>query len=170
VQGYNAQAAVDSQAQVIVAAAVTQETTDRQQLIPMVQSVCATAGSIPQVVTADAGYWDTASLRDFSLNGIQLLVAPDSMPQQPGASLPANAPRNDEAIRMREALTSPRGKELYAQRKMTVEPVLGQIKEARGIRRFRLRGLPRVACEWKFICATHNFLKLFRHQLSLTPT
>jgi hypothetical protein len=49
----------------------------------------------------------------------------------------------------------------------TVEPVFGQIKEARGIRRFRLRGLERVRCEWKFICATHNLLKLFRHRVAL---
>src|SRR5215471_1468296 len=169
VQGYNAQAGVDSHAQVIVAAEVTQQPTDRHQLVPMVQSVRTTAGSVPQVVTADAGYWDTDSLQDSSLKGIQLLVSPDSTPQLPEAPLPANAPRNDEAFRMREALTSPIGKELYGQRKTTVEPVLGQIKEGRGIRRFRLRGMKRVTCEWKLICATHNLLKLFRHRLSIAP-
>ena len=63
VQGYNVQAAVDTHAQVIVAAEVTQEVTDRQQLVPMVQNVCATMGRAPEVVTADACYWDRQSER-----------------------------------------------------------------------------------------------------------
>ena len=63
---------------------------------------------------------------------------------------------------MREVLLSPVGKLLYALRKATVEPVFGQIKEVRGLRCFRFRGLRRVQCEWKLICATHNLLKLFR--------
>jgi hypothetical protein len=170
VQAYNAQIAVDGPGQVIVAAEVTQQTTDRKQLLPMAHSVRATTQSSPDVITLDAGYWDTVSLRDPSLQGIQVLVSPDSQPQPPGAPLPANAPKNDEAWRMRELLASEIGKTLYASRKATVEPVFGQIKEARGIRRFRLRGLPKVTSEWKLICATHNLLKLFRHRLSLAPT
>jgi transposase len=169
VQGYNAQIAVDAPGQVIVAAEVTQQTTDRKQLLPMTQSVRAATQCSPEVITLDAGYWDTVSLRDPSLTGIQVLVSPDSQPQPPGAPLPANAPQNDEALRMRELLATDTGKALYALRKSTVEPVFGQIKEARGIRRFRLRGLTKVASEWKLICATHNLLKLFRHQLSLVP-
>ena len=169
VQGYNAQIAVDAPGQVIVAAEVTQQTTDRKQLLPMTQSVRAATQCSPEVITLDAGYWDTVSLRDPSLQGIQVLVSPDSQPQPPGAPLPANAPQNDEALRMRELLATDTGKALYALRKSTVEPVFGQIKEARGIRRFRLRGLTKVASEWKLICATHNLLKLFRHQLSLVP-
>jgi hypothetical protein len=62
------------------------------------------------------------------------------------------------------------GKALYAQRKSIVEAVFGQIKEARGIRRFRLRGLKRVAAEWKLICATHSLLKLFRHRMAVPLT
>src|ERR1700722_5906060 len=108
------------------------------------------------------GYWDTASLLDPSLKGIEVLVSPDANPQPPGAPLPPSAPRNEEAIRMRETLSSQEGKARYALRKSTVEPVFGQIKEARGIRRFRFRGLLKVTSEWKLICATHNLLKLFR--------
>jgi hypothetical protein len=67
---------------------------------------------------------------------------------------------------MRERLASETGKALYAQRKVIVEPVFGQIKETRGFRRFRMRGLKRVAAEWKLICATHNLLKLFRHRIA----
>jgi transposase len=168
VQAYNAQIAVDGQAQVIVAAELTQQTTDREQLVPMVEKVRTTQG-MPETITADAGYWDTASLHDPALQGIQVLVSPDSQAKPPGAPLPQNAPQNEEAARMRELLASGAGKTRYALRKATVEPVFGQIKEARGIRRFRLRGLTQVRHEWKLICATHNLLKLFRHRLSLAP-
>ncbi len=162
VQGYNVQIAVDAHAQIIVAAEITQQTTDRQQLVPLVKGVRSSAQATPETITADAGYWDTTSLLDPSLQGIQVLVTPDSNPQPPGAPLPPTAPRNEQAIRMREALASQEGKARYALRKSTVEPVFGQIKEARGIRRFRLRSLPKVTSEWKLICATHNLLKLFR--------
>jgi transposase len=168
-QAYNAQIAADSQAQVIVAAELTQQTTDRQQLLPMVQALREATGSVPGTITADAGYWDTISLRDRALEGIQLLVSPDSKPQPPGAPLPPNAPNNTDALRMRERLASETGKALYAARKAIVEPVFGQIKEARNIRRFRLRSLKKVACEWKLICATHNLLKLFRHRTAFAP-
>ncbi len=169
VQAYNAQIAVDAHAQVIVAAELTQQTVDRQQLLPLVKSVCSNAQATPRTITADAGYWDTMSLLDPSMKGIEVLVSPDSNPQPPGAPLPASAPRNEEAIRMRTVLTSEEGKARYALRKSTVEPVFGQIKEARGIRRFRLRGVLKVTSEWKLICATHNLLKLFRHRTA-TPT
>ena len=134
VQAYNVQIAVDTHAQVIVAAELTQQTIDRQQLLPVVKSVCSTAQATPETITADAGCWDTASLLDPALKGIEVLVSPDSNPQPPGAPLPPSAPRNEEAIRMREALGSQEGKARYALRKSTVEPVFGQIKEARGIR------------------------------------
>jgi transposase len=167
VQAYNVQIAVDAHAQVIVAAELTQQVIDRQQLLPLIKSVCSTAQATPETITADAGYWDTASLLDPSLKGIQVLVSPDSSPQPPGAQLPPSAPRNEEAVRMREVLASEEGKARYALRKSTVEPVFGQIKEARGIRRFRLRGLFKVTSEWKFICATHNLLKLFHHRTAV---
>jgi transposase len=169
VQAYNAQIAVDAHQQIIVAAEITQKTTDREQLLPMVQSVCATTARIPETVTADAGYWDTTSLRDLSLRGIQVLVSPDAQVQPPGTPLPPNAPKNSEAVRMREVLLSPLGRMLYTLRKATVEPVFGQIKEVRGLRRFRFRGLRHVQCEWKLICTTHNLLKLFRYRTSPTP-
>lgn len=164
VQAYNAQLAADSHAQVIVAAELTQQTTDRQQLVPMAQAIRETAGSLPQTITADAGYWDSVSLCDPVLQGIEMLVSPDSQTPPPGVPLPANAPKNAEAFRMRELLASESGRARYRLRKAVVEPVFGQIKEARGIRRFRLRGLARVSGEWKLICATHNLLKLYRHR------
>jgi hypothetical protein len=167
VQAYNAQIAVDSQAQIIVAAELTQQPIDRQQLLPMVKSLRSTAQGVPTTITADAGYWDTTSLLDPAVSGIEMLIAPDSKPHLPGHPLPPNAPRSQEAFRMREALATAEGKARYALRQTTVEPVFGQIKEARGIRRFRLRGLLNVTSEWKLICATHNLLKLFRHRMTL---
>lgn len=169
-QAYNAQAAADAHAQIILAAEVTQDTTDRAQLLPMVRAVLETAGSAPQVITADVGYWDTLSLRDPLLNGIDVIVSPDSKPQPPDAILTPQVPHTEEAKRMRARLATEEGKALYAKRKVTIEPVFGQIKETRAFRRFRLRGLQRVSAEWKLICATHNLLKLFRHRMSLlTP-
>lgn len=169
IQGYNAQIAADSHAQVIVAAELTQETTDRQQLVPMAQAVRKTTGGAPQIVTADAGYWDTSSLHDPALKGIKVLVSPDSQPQPPGAPLSTNAPNNADSLHMRELLASESGRAAYSLRKAVVEPVFGQIKETRGIRRFRLRGLPFVSGEWKFICAAHNVLKLFRYRNTKGP-
>jgi len=164
VQAYNAQLATDSHAQVIVAAELTQQTTDRQQLVPMARAVREATGAVPETLLADAGYWDTDSLQDPALQGTAVLVSPDSQPQPPGAPLPSNAPNHAEALRMREILASASGRARYGLRKAVVEPVFGQIKEVRGIRRFRLRGLERASGEWKLICATHNLLKLFRYR------
>ena len=164
VQSYNAQLAVDSQAQVIVAAELTQQPNDREQLLPMVRAIQQTNGRKPGVITADAGYWDTCSLRDPVLEGIEMLVSPDAEPQTPGAPLSPHVPNNADSQRMRELLSSESGKAAYALRKATVEPVFGQIKEIRGIRRFRFRSLQRASGEWKLICAAHNLLKLFRHR------
>jgi transposase len=164
VQAYNAQAAADSHAQVIVAAEVTQQINDKQQLLPMIQAVQKNTGKNPDVVTADCGYWDTDSLQDPRLNGIEVLVPPDAQPPPPDGPLPTSAPNNAEAQQMRKVLETDAGREKYRLRKAVVEPVFGQIKEARGIRRFRMRGLERVSCEWKLICATHNLRKLHLHR------
>jgi hypothetical protein len=166
-QAYNAQIAVDSHAQIIVAAELTQQAFDCQQLLPMVKSLRSTVQGLPTTITADAGYWNTRSLLDPSLNGMEILVPPDSRPQLPGGTLSPTAPRHEEALRMRKVLATEQGKARYALRQSTVEPVFGQIKEARGIRRFHLRGLLKATSEWKLICATHNLLKLFRHRRTL---
>jgi transposase len=164
VQSYNAQVAVDAHAQVIVAAEVTQEVLDRGQLLPMVASVQANVESLPAVVTADAGYWNSVDLQDPALSGLQVLVPPDGREWE---ELPRNAPRDTTALAMRERLKSAAGRALFRVRKTVVEPVLGQIKQARGIRRFWLRGHDQTNLEWKLICTTHNLLKLFRHRLTV---
>jgi len=163
VQGYNAQAVVDSQAQVIVAAAVTQEANDKKQWVPMLEEVEVTTGSKPEEATADTGYFSEQSVTDPKLEGIDLLVAPDR--QKHGEEVPVATgpppPGAGVAEQMRHKLRTPEGRAVYKMRKAVVEPVFGQIKEARGFRRFLLRGLAPVEAEWKMICATHNLLKLF---------
>lgn len=164
VQGYNAQAAVDSQAQVIVAAAVTQQTNDRQQLVPMLEQVKVMTGSQPQQVTADAGYFSEKNVTDPKLEGMDLLVAPDRQKHGEPAPCATGPPPPGAAVaeQMRHKLRTPEGRAVYRMRKAVVEPVFGQIKERRGFRRFLLRGLARVEAEWQIICATHNLLKLFQ--------
>jgi transposase len=160
VQGYNAQVAADSGAQVIVAADVTQNVVDRGELLPMCDRIKENLGGLPAAITADAGYWDTVSVESPALREVELLVAPEAMHRwarpKPGQSSAA-------VERMREKLRSEAGKALYALRREIVEPVFGQIKSARGLRRFSMRGLAKVKAEWNLICCGHNLLKLYRH-------
>jgi hypothetical protein len=164
VQAYNAQAAVDSQAQVIVAAAVTQEANDQQQLVPLLEQVKIMTGSQPQQATADAGYFSEKQVSDAKLKEIDLLVAPDRQKHAEEVPCATGPPRAEAGVaeQMRHKLRTPEGRAVYKMRKAVVEPVFGQIKEGRGFRRFLLRGLTRVEGEWKLICTTHNLLKLFR--------
>ncbi len=165
VQAYNAQAAVDSHAQVIVAAEVTQDANDKKQLAPMLEQVKVLTGSMPQQATADAGYFSEANVTDARLGGIDLLVAPDRQKHgsvEPATTGPPPFASPSVAEQMRHKLRTPEGRAIYKMRKAVVEPVFGQIKEQRGFRRFLLRGRARVTAEWKLICATHNLLKLFR--------
>jgi hypothetical protein len=163
VQAYNAQAAVDAHAQVIVAAEITQQTNDRHQLIPMTEAVKKNMGKDPDAILADTGYWVGESLRDPIFQNILVLVPPDAQ-RSAGQPLSDKAPNTEEARRMRELLATEDGKKRYGLRKTTVEPVFGQIKEWRDTRRFRLRGLELVSGEWKLICMTHNLCKLHRHR------
>ena len=164
VQAYNAQAVVDSQAQVIVVAAVTQEANDKKQLVPMLKEVKVQMGSPPQQATADTGYFSEPNVTASPLQGIDLFVAPDR--QKHGEKWPSTTgpppPGASVTEQMRHKLRTAEGQAVYKLRKAVVEPVFGQIKEGRGFRRFRLRGLAKVQGEWKLICATHNLLKLFR--------
>jgi len=164
VQAYNAQAVVDSQARVIVAAAVTQETNDKKQLALMLAQVKVLTGSRPQQATADAGYFSEANVTDPRLEGIDLFTSPDKQKHNEAMAVATGPPPESSSVadQMRYKLRTPEGRAVYKRRKAIVEPVYGQIKEQRGFRRFLLRRLENVAAEWKLICATHNLLKLFR--------
>ena len=164
-QCYNAQAAVDSTAQVIVAAALTQQTNDKQQLVPMMQKTIENMGRAPEAVSADAGYFSAAAISDPILAGINLLVPPDRQKHSGPAEQDDPRSQVDPAVRaMRDRLREPTNLKLYSRRKVVVEPVFGQTKDARGIRRFLLRGYNNVTAEWSIICLTHNLLKLLRTQ------
>ena len=170
-QAYNAQAAVDSAAQIIVAAEITQQSNDKQQLVPMLQQVIENVNGKPQVASADTGYWSAANASAENLQGIDLYVATER--QQHGESKDApvdGLPEGSSVLQqMRDKLKTEAGKAVYKMRKQIVEPVFGYIKEGRGFRRFRFRGLGNVRSEWRLICATHNLLKLFRSGWKMQP-
>jgi len=172
VQAYNAQAAGDSHAQIIVATGVTQEANDKKQLVPMLLKVEQNTGSLPQASTADTGYFSTEAITDERLKSVNLLVPPDR--QKQGEVLPettGSAPEDASIIeQMRQKLRTTAGRELYRQRKAIVEPVFGQIKAARGVRRFSFRALARVMAEWDILCMTHNLLKLFQSAWRPAPS
>jgi transposase len=167
-QGYNCQLAVDSDHQVIVALGVSNQPPDVEHLEPMLVRIAASAGALPTVMTMDAGYWSENNANSCADLGIDAYIATGRLPHgQPPPPKRGPLPRNaDTKARMARKIRSKKGAKIYAQRKAIVEPVNGQIKEARGLRRFLLRGLEKVNGEWHLIAATHNLLKLFRFRRS----
>lgn len=167
VQAYNAQIAVNAQ-QLIVGQAVTQETNDKKQLVPMITIVEQQSGDTPTQLLADAGYCSDANLAAIAATPIDAYIStrkqkhgerrgrPGPCPRGP---LPKTATRVD---RMSRKLHTKAGAAIYAARKAIVEPVIGQIKQARGFRQFLLRGIEKVQGEWSLVCTTHNILKLYR--------
>jgi transposase len=175
VQGYNAQAVVTAQ-QIVVAAELAQQANDLNQLRPMLQATAATLAAAgvqdrPGMVLADSGYWTIANLTQIPC-APELLIPPAKHGRQgkPRKDGRPSASRSD-ALRaaMTAKLQSEDGKVRYAKRKQTVEPVFGQVKDARGARRFMRRGLAACTAEWKLLCGTHNLLKLWRHQTAGPP-
>ena len=156
VQGYNGQAMVECESQVIVAQQITQEQNDVHQLAPMLKRCEAQAGAAPNELLADAGYWseENAAL-EAQRTELFIAVAARSAQEKPIES--------EARRRMEEKLGSEPGRTTYAQRKASVEPVFGQM-EMRGLRRFLLRGKEKVQMEWSLWCTTHNLLKLWRAQ------
>ena len=168
VQAYNAQAAVDSQSQVIVAAELTQQTNDSQQLVPMIEQVVANAGCKPDAVSADAGYWSEANVTDERVTGIDLPIATGRQKHEERLGEATGPPPEGATAReaMRHKLGTEAGRSIYKMRKAIVEPVFGHIKEWRGFRRFSFRGVVNVRLEWQLICLTGNLLKLYRSERS----
>ena len=181
VQGFNAQAAVDGQAQIIVATDVTQACNDRAQLVPMLQQVEQNTGTKPEKVSADTDYYSPQQISSPNLEGIDLYVKPDDPPKINESKVtsragpkPAKPPRSGygpdgipRIEHLRAKLATPEGQAIYAKRREIVEPVFGQIKQWRGFRQFLLRGLANTRAEWRLICLMHNLLKLHRFRWSL---
>lgn len=163
-QAYNAQIAVSDGRQIIVAAEISSEPSDRNLLLPMASAVQRELQQNSAVLLADAGYFSTEALDRLEQNGIDCLVSPDGqLSREEKAAASHNFPKHPLAVRMRERLRSQAGRQLYKARQGLVEPVFGQLKAVRGIRHFLLRSLPSVRAEWRLICLTHNLLKLFRY-------
>ena len=165
-QAYNAQIVVDDTAQIIVATAVTQQGNDKRQLVPMLHKAYQNLKQAPEKASADSGYFSAEAVTHPSLTGTKLYVAVDrqkrgEQPAEPVAAIEL-APDAPAVDRMKELLRSEEGRAVYKMRKAIVEPVFGQIKEARRFRRFSFRGLDNVSAEWDIIAMTHNLLKLFR--------
>jgi transposase len=168
IQGYNAQAAVDSDHQVIVAIGVSNQPSDAVHLLPMLERIEVNTGERPNALIADAGYCSTANLEACEGKGLQVYISTSRQQhgQRPRPSR-GRAPRDlDARGRMERNFRSKAGQAIYAMRKTVVEPVFGQIKGARGLDRFRLRGLENVNGEWALMATTHNILKLFRASMA----
>ena len=213
-QSYNAQAVVDSKAQIIVAADVTNQANDKQQAVPMAQAalsnleaagldkpVDAAGQALPIPNTLDSGYYSAKAVGELEALGFDPHMATgrhkhhqtaaetsspgssapesssSSSPESsssgsPGSSSPESSSSGSSSeakvkAQMQAKLRTVAGRALYAARKHIVEPVFGQIKGARGIRKFLLRGLEKVRAEWQLICLTHNLLKVWRFQKNL---
>jgi len=165
IPAYNAQAAVTEQ-QIIVAAELTTESGDFEQLEPIVSAAerepsGAGVTGRPEVVLADAGYWSNDQIDSLRERGMIAIVAPDTTrgrPRKPRLGGPYDF--------MRRVLATERGEGLYARRLGMAEPVFGQIKANRRIGRLKRRGRAAARSEWRLIAATHNLMKLHRHTLA----
>jgi IS5 family transposase len=160
-QAYNAQAGVDAASQVIVAQLVTNAQNDGAQLVAMLDQIKGNVGQSPAQVSADAGYCSEDNLEALEEREIDAYVATGRQRHgEASATSNEDANRRPRAEAMREKLRAGGYESPYRLRKQTVEPVFGQIKEARGFRRFLLRGLANVRGEWALLCTAHNLLKL----------
>ena len=164
-QSYNCQAVVDHEHQVIVAARATGQVSDKGQAVAMTRETILNTGETPRELSADAGYYSAQAVAELEALGVDPYIAPEKTRHgtRPEPAPRGRIPRGLSAReRMRRKLRTKRGRERYALRMETVEPVFGQIKQGRGFRQFLLRGLEKVNREWLLICAGHNLLKLFR--------
>ena len=163
-QAYNVQVAVD-ELQLIVGQAVTQETNDKKQLLPMITVIQQQSGDTPDQLLADAGYCSDESLTAIRATTIDAYVSTRKQKhgERSGPCPRGPVPKTATIVdRMARKLLTKTGAAAYAARKGMVEPVIGQIKHARGFRQFLLRGVEKVRGEWSLVCTTHNILKLYR--------
>ncbi|MBI4739592.1 transposase [Candidatus Woesearchaeota archaeon] len=167
IQGYNAQAAVDCETQVIVGQAVTQDCNDKKQLEPMMAIIEAQSGETAEIILADAGYCSEANL-SLETEETELFIAVNKEWKTKQAQREEGSPRGripqglTSTQLMERKLLTQRGRKYYRLRGKTVEPVFGQIKTCRGITTLRLRGKAGADLEWSLCCTTHNLLKLWR--------
>jgi len=166
VQGYNAQAVTNEQ-QIVIAAEIRTTAADFGHIGPMITAAgeeleAAGVTTNPEVVLADAGYWHQKQMESIVSDGTQVLIPPDG--DQRKGSRPGSS--DGYYAFMRRVLATDAGHDLYRKRKTMIEPVFGQTKFNRRIDRFQRRGRSAVRSEWRLITATHNLLKLHKHQIA----
>jgi transposase len=165
IYGYNVGAVVDEAHQVIVATELTAEATDTGSLPDLVDQVEVDTGHRPKRLLADAGYQSDRNLEHLEDREIDTYIA---VRRDKHSTSPLPAPRGriprdlSPRERMARKLRTKKGRAHYGRRKVIVEPVFGQIKEAMGFRRSSLRGREKVSAEWHLVCAVHDLGKLFR--------
>jgi hypothetical protein len=165
-QGYNAQAATNER-QIVIAAKISADSPDFGHLEPMVtaaQSELKGAGvtDTPDVVVADGGYWHQEQMETVINRGIQVLIPPDALKRKGARPGWDGGPY----AFMRRVLETDYGGGLYQRRQGMIEPVFADTKFNRRIDRFQRRGRSACRSEWRLITATHNLLKLYRHQMA----
>jgi transposase len=162
IQGYNAQAAVDGDHQIIVAQTLTNSSSDQAQLAPLLNVTRANLGKNPDEVSADAGYCSDANLRTIKRRRIEGYIATGRQKHGTKSATAKKTTPGSLIARMSTKLKRAGYRSRYRLRKQIVEPVFGQIKQARGFRQFLLRGIEKVSAEWALICTAHNLVKLAR--------
>lgn len=165
IQGYNAQTAVDSGYQVIVATMLTNNGADSPHTEAVVDRIEAICGKLPEEMSLDAGYYSEKNVKYLESKKIDTYMPPCRLKHREYRDAVAQPITEDSSIkdRMKSKVLTDEGRKKYGLRKKTAEPVFGQIKECRGFRRFSMRGIEKCEGEWNLVCATHNLLKLFRH-------
>ncbi len=160
IQGYNAQAAVDAERQIIVSCDLTNHGADCPQLLPLVDQIKTNLDGLPKQLSADAGYASDDNLKGLEEREIDGFVAAGRQKHGTAAPAAGKAKQGSRLAAMAQKLAGQGYDSPYRLRKQTVEPVFGQIKQARGFRQFLLRGLDKVKHEWVLVCTAHNLLKL----------
>jgi transposase len=172
----NAQA-VANEAQIILAADVTDQANDKRQAIPMVDQAITNleAAGVEQPIGAaviDSGYYSEANTTGLEARGIDPYIATERLkhneeiPPVPRGRIPEDLTAKQ---RMARKLRTKKGKTTYAKRKGIIEPIFGQLKQVLGFRQFSLRGLASMRGEWRLMCTVHNLLKLWRHEVAAVP-
>jgi transposase len=171
-QCVNAQAAVDSKKQIVVACDVTNESNDKQQFEPMLQKAQENVGKDKRIkaASADSSYYSESNVKYAESKKIDAYIATEKVKHNyPVVKAPCGRVPKNLTVKQKMAgkLRTKKGRETYSKRKSVVEPVFGRIKRARGFVQFSLRGLEKMRGEWAIVCLTHNLLKLFRAQYAI---
>ncbi len=171
-QAYNAQAAVDMESMIVVAANLSQNPNDKQEVEPVLETLDSLPEQLGKVETivADTGYFSENNVNACQAKSIQPLIAHGRQPHHPPLNERLEQPGeqtaecSDPVVNMKQQLQSEEGKSLYAKRKTTVEPVFGIIKHVMGFRQFLMRGKEKVKGEWNLVCMAWNIRRMFALQ------